>query len=222
LQGIAQDLPSVSPKLDRTQALTALMRQQPMLKIGAKPRNQQADLYVHLFEGRARLVYLVSFVIDGDEPSRPTAMIDAFTGELLEQWEGLTTAEGYGPGGNEKTGQYQYGTDFPALNVAQSGTTCTMDSSNVQTHDFNHGTSGPIHSFECPTNTHKAINGAYAPLNDAHHFGGVVYDMYQAYVGGPPLTFKLRMNVHYGTNYQNAFWDGSSMTFGDGGSKGAA
>jgi hypothetical protein len=26
------------------------------------------------------------------------------------------------------------------------------------------------------------------------------------------------MKVHYGTNYQNAFWDGSSMTFGDGGS----
>jgi Zn-dependent metalloprotease len=26
------------------------------------------------------------------------------------------------------------------------------------------------------------------------------------------------MRVHYGTNYQNAFWNGSSMTFGDGGS----
>jgi vibriolysin len=40
--------------------------------------------------------------------------------------------------------------------------------------------------------------------------------MYQAYVGRAPLTFQLTMRVHYGSNYENAFWDGSSMTFGDG------
>jgi len=44
----------------------------------------------------------------------------------------------------------------------------------------------------------------------------VIYNMYNAYIGKPPLTFQLMMRVHYGTNYENAFWDGSSMTFGDG------
>ncbi|NBQ49007.1 MAG: M4 family peptidase, partial [Sphingobacteriia bacterium] len=29
--------------------------------------------------------------------------------------------------------------------------------------------------------------------------------------------FKLLSFVHYGTNYQNAFWDGQRMTYGDGG-----
>ena len=40
--------------------------------------------------------------------------------------------------------------------------------------------------------------------------------MYQAYLGRAPLTFQLVMKVHYQTNYENAFWNGSAMTFGDG------
>lgn len=40
--------------------------------------------------------------------------------------------------------------------------------------------------------------------------------MYQAYIGKPPLTFQLQMRVHYSTNYENATWNGSAMTFGDG------
>ncbi|EIL93752.1 zinc-dependent metalloprotease, partial [Rhodanobacter spathiphylli] len=34
----------------------------------------------------------------------------------------------------------------------------------------------------------------------------------------PPLNMQLRMNVHYKSNYENAFWDGSAMNFGDGAS----
>ena len=40
--------------------------------------------------------------------------------------------------------------------------------------------------------------------------------MYNDWVGTAPLTFQLKMRVHYGNNYENAFWDGSAMTFGDG------
>jgi vibriolysin len=40
--------------------------------------------------------------------------------------------------------------------------------------------------------------------------------MYQAWVGAAPLTFQLTMRVHYSNSYENAFWNGSSMTFGDG------
>ena len=32
------------------------------------------------------------------------------------------------------------------------------------------------------------------------------------------LVQKLVMKVHYGTNYENAFWDGSAMSYGDGAS----
>src|SRR5690606_36931424 len=64
--------------------------------------------------------------------------------------------------------------------------------------------------------TVKSINGAYSPLNDAHYFGKVIFEMYDDYIGSTQLTFKLTMRVHYSNNYENAFWNGSSMTFVDG------
>jgi len=124
---------------------------------------------------------------------------------------------GTGPGGNVKTGQY-----LTSFQVLKDGTTCILSGPNVTTINLDHSTSGSS-AFEYTEepdgpcyNSHKPINGAYAPLNDAHYFGQVVYDMYGAYVGVPPLTFQLTMRVHYSTMYENAFWNGSSMTFGDG------
>nr|WP_269808963.1 hypothetical protein [Enterovibrio nigricans] len=40
--------------------------------------------------------------------------------------------------------------------------------------------------------------------------------MYQDWLNLSPLSFQLVMRVHYSSNYENAFWDGSAMTFGDG------
>jgi vibriolysin len=167
--------------------------------------------------GKARLVYSVSFVQHTDKPSRPDYMIDAKTGEVLRHFDNLQTADGTGPGGNEKTGQYQYGTDFDFLDVEQVGNTCTMNNADVYTVDLNHATTGDTpYSYTCPENTRKEINGAYSPLNDAHYFGGVVFDMYNDWIGVAPLTFQLQMRVHYSSNYENAFWNGIGMTFGDG------
>ena len=124
---------------------------------------------------------------------------------------------GTGPGGNLKTGQYEYGTDYGYLDVEVNGTTCTMNNPNVKTVNLNHGTTGSTaYSYASSRNTFKYINGAYSPLNDAHYFGGVVYDMYTDWYGVPPLTFQLMLRVHYSTNFEDAFWDGATMTFGDG------
>ncbi|MGO4779890.1 hypothetical protein AB4084_30890, partial [Lysobacter sp. 2RAB21] len=120
---------------------------------------------------------------------------------------------------------YEFGTDFGYLNVAQSGTTCKMENDNVKTVNLNHSSDDNVdlstkaaYSYTCPRNTVKAINGAYSPLNDAHYFGGVVFNMYQAYMGAAPLPEKLKMAVHYGTNYENASYDRltNTMLFGDG------
>ncbi len=137
--------------------------------------------------------------------------------DLRAEVKAVTAGNGAGPGGNSKTGIYYYGTDFGNLDVIDDGGTCSMNNADVKTVDLNHGTSGSTaFEFLCPVNTWKEINGAYSPLNDAHYFGGVVFDMYQAYLAASPLTFQLTMRVHYSTNYENAFWNGSSMTFGDG------
>ena len=182
---------------------------------GAKGSNEQVKLFVMQDEtGQARLVYLVSWLAASKEPSRPFVMIDAQTGSELKRWEGINHKDATGPGGNVKTGKYFYGADFGPLQVDDN---CRMTGTNVDTLNMNHGTTGgAIHQFTCPENTVKEINGAYSPLNDAHYFGNVVFDMYRNWYNTAPLTFKLKMRVHYSKNYENAFWDGSQMTFGDG------
>jgi PKD repeat protein len=167
---------------------------------------------------------VVNFFADsalaGNKPTRPFVIVDADSGKVLKKWEGLTTALiGTGPGGNTKTGQYEYGTDYGYMDVTQSGSTCTMNNSIVKTVNLNHGTSGSTaFSYTCPRHTGDTVNGGYSPLNDAHYFGSVIQNMYNAYIGVNALTFQLVMRVHYKTSYENAFWDGSTMNFGDGAS----
>jgi Zn-dependent metalloprotease len=95
-----------------------------------------------------------------------------------------------------------------------------MSNANVKSVNLNGstGTSTTAWTYTCPRNTTKAINGAYAPINDAHFFGGVITKMYPAYTGYNALTFQLIMRVHYGSSYENAFWNGTNMSFGDGAS----
>ena len=216
-----QQQTSVRPRLNAARAIAALKAYaHTVLVAGTAMENARADLFVYPQEGAApRLVYRVSYFVNGANPTRPTAIVDANTGAVIKSWNGLTDASANGPGGNQKTGMYNYGTDFAALDVTQSGSTCTLQNSNVKTYNLNHGSSGgSVVSFTCPTSNTDAINGAYSPVNDAHHFGGVVHDMYQSYTGAPPLSIQLLMKVHYQSNYENAFWDGSAMYFGDGAS----
>lgn len=225
VSGLEADIASTTPKFGKAAALVAGKRLALGQGIaGMLTENESSELVVFVDDnGRGHLAYAVSFYADAVSgnaaPTRPVIIMDAITGKVIKRWENLQHANGTGPGGNQKTGQYEYGTDYGYLNVAQSGSTCTMTSPNVKTVNLNHGTTGSTaFSYTCPRNTVKSINGAYSPLNDAHYFGNGIYNMYQAYIGMAPLTFQLTMRVHYSNNYENATWNGSAMTFGDGAS----
>ncbi|QWF14887.1 M4 family metallopeptidase [Lysobacter capsici] len=222
--GLAADLPKLDAKLSATQALS-LAKGATLGKRAAtlQVRNENSRKVIYLDDAdRAHLAYAVDYFADapgGGEPSRPFAIVDANTGKVLKQWEGLNHEQvGTGPGGNQKIGQYEYGSGGRAfLDVTRSGSTYTFNTANVKTVNLNNGTSGSTaYSYAGPRNTVRTINGAYSPLNDAHYFGKVVFDTYQAYLGISPLTFQLTLRVHYSNNYENAFWDGRVLTFGDG------
>lgn len=212
LQGVSRDLPLARAVISGADAL----RQAKIRANAYATHNDQAELFVDLAaDARARLVYRVSFVsLTGPAPSRPYFVIDASTGAILDQWEGLTHAEATGPGGNAKTGQYEYGVDYGPLLVTSD---CRMNSGNVITVNLNHAKTGSVPwQFTCPRNNGIAINGAFSPLNDAHYFGNVVFNMYQSWFGIRPISQTLYMKVHYDHRYENAFWDGTAMYFGDG------
>lgn len=176
------------------------------------------------------LVYLVSFrSVDAEnKPVWPFFVINAQTGAISKQWNNIKTLMDVGPGGNEKVHEYWYGKDgLPGLDVTENNGQCTMDNDRVRLvslnseWDFANTYLTPF-SYPCYSNAEENINGAFSPRNDAYFFGHVIVNMYKNWYGmnalqlanGKPM--KLIMRVHFGQNFDNAFWDGEAMSFGDG------
>jgi len=171
--------------------------------------------------GQSQVVRFVEFlaVTESAPPVRGNVLIREHDGTIIRAWNSINHVEATGPGGNEKTGQYFYGDEYPFLNVSESEGACLMQSDSIITIDlqnqFDLSITDPF-SFDCYENTYQSINGAYSPINDAHFFGQTTVDMYQQWVGEPPLPLPLQLKVHFGAGYANAFWDGTASVFGDG------
>ncbi|HEY9674462.1 MAG TPA: M4 family metallopeptidase [Waterburya sp.] len=71
----------------------------------------------------------------------------------------------------------------------------------------------------------KLVRGEGAPpskdvaVNEAYDGAGATYDLYHDVFGRNSIDdrgLRLDSTVHYGRNYDNAFWNGSQMVYGDG------
>lgn len=98
LKNVSQDLPSVRP----TVAPQAALDQAKTLARTQQTSQEKINLYIKQgANGAAHLVYIVSFVNNSAvSPSQPVFMIDAYSGAVLEHWEGLDKRDGSGPGGS--------------------------------------------------------------------------------------------------------------------------
>ena len=195
---------------------------------------------------RAVWAYQVSvLVLFSDKmPERATAILDASTSKPLVQWDNVKTSykavKGAGYGGNARTHKYQYGKAFPYLSIQRDEdlARCYLRNETVTVMDMHSHfdeLKSEVMSFDCqnesPANSgiywtgagdgYDRINGGFSPSNDALFVGNVIHDMYKKWYGVEVLTkgqepLPLVMRVHYGHSYENAFWDGVQMTFGDG------
>lgn len=179
-------------------------------------------------------------------PERPTAIVDASTFKPYVSWNEVKSSrvpvKGMGVGGNEKIGKFYFdGVNLPFLNILRDPklNKCYMENDDTRVVDMQHRTSAwdaPM-KFTCksPLNSdpnifwtgyksdgHDDCRGAFSPSNDALYAGYVIKHMYADWYNIEVLTkadgspMKLVMRVHYGDSYENAFWDGKQMTFGDG------
>ncbi|MEI6020545.1 MAG: M4 family metallopeptidase, partial [Bacteroidota bacterium] len=88
----------------------------------------------------------------------------------------------------------------------------------IETYNMNHTTSYLATDFTT-TSTSWTTTGADQAATDAHWGAEKTFDYYMARFNRNSIDnmgYKLRSYVHYSNNYNNAFWDGTRMTYGDG------
>src|SRR5689334_20574354 len=206
---------SIRPGITAARAVTRALAVAP-----AKSRQAgRTHLVVDALVGKPRLAWAAHTVgryHDGT-PSRLTTYVDARSGRVLQKVEGIMTDAG--------SGNTLYSGTVP-LDVTKSGTTYQLKNSGTvrggtYTTDMKNkqGGSGTLFTsatttFGNGTTSNRASAGA-----DAQYGSNVTWDYYQNVFGRNGIygTGKGSYNrVHYGRNYDNAFWDGTRMTYGDG------
>lgn len=137
---------------------------------------------------------------------------DEATGELLASWNGIDTiSQASGPGGNPK---YTHSWS-DELDVESQGAGYVMTTSRLHTTNMNNSQSGG--GSAVTASSLSSFNDA--AINDAHGYAEITLNMLSEWMGHNSIDdngFRIVSRVHYGTQYENAFWDGSQMTYGDG------
>lgn len=143
--------------------------------------------------------------------------IDAQNGNVLWKQERIHTNDVPGTANTAYSGTRSIVCD-------QNGSTYRLHEASrgngVQTFNMNNGTDyNTVTDFTSASTTFS--NGAPDIYGyDAHWGAEMVYDYYKNVHGRNSIDnagYKLWSYVHYDVNYDNAFWDGQEMTYGDGG-----
>ncbi|KZN38759.1 hypothetical protein N480_13975 [Pseudoalteromonas luteoviolacea S2607] len=210
-------LDTVKPSFSEKKAIEFAKEQIAELRSSS---DEHVELVIFPHNDTPKLAYLVTLFAETEQaPLRPEFAIDAHTGEVLSRVEALNHSKiGMGPGGNEKIGKHYYGEDMPKFHAKELGNgNCEMSHTDIRVIDMEHGTTNTeTYQFPCHENTHKHVNGAYSPLNDAMFYGQATIDMFNDWFDSRALSGDLVMRIHYRKDYLNAFWNGKEVTFGDG------
>jgi vibriolysin len=164
-------------------------------------------------EGGATLVWRVELLNDGQAelaPGRWIYLVDAASGAVVRRHDALTTEQASGPGGNPKRSR-QWTAE---LDVEPMGGEFVMQTSRLVTYDLKGGTETPADPVRGPLDPI-----ADAAADDAHGYAEVTLDMMRDWYGHDSIDdqgFVIVSRVHYNAGWDNASWNGSEMSYGDG------
>ncbi len=165
-----------------------------------------------------RLAY--KFNIYASEPlSRANVYVDASNGDILFAENLIHTSNKIGNAHTKYSGIKPITTDSTAptnYRLRETGRGL-----GIETYNFKNGTSTTAATdFTDTDNDWNNINTAKDEVaTDAHWGAEQTYDYFKNSYNRNSIDgngFKLRSYVHYSNNYNNAFWNGQYMTYGDG------
>jgi thermolysin len=191
----------------------------------------KADLWVLRHEGRDHLAYRVQ--LRREDGSRETALpvyfVDAHSGEIVWRYNDLQTVAGTGSSLYSGTVSVETTLYNGAYYLEENTAVVTGVNRRIGTFDARN-TQGSVYRFSDADNL---WNGATQRAAVDAHFGArQVWEYYRNThgryginnAGGPgyygwvagSTVGLISSVVHYGSAYNNAYWNGSVMTYGDG------
>jgi Zn-dependent metalloprotease len=208
---------AVSLHTKATVSKNAAMRQARRALRGQVTAVSTPKLVVDATTGRPTLAYetIVYGQHTDQTPSKLHVISDARTGRVLSTNDEIEAVTGQGDGIYD--GQVQ-------LDVTQSGNGFTLQDpahGNGTTTDLQNATNGGGQLVTSQSQTFG--NGQASDRNsaaaDAHFGAAATFDFYKQVMGRNGIFGDGRgvpSRVHYGNNFENAFWDGQEMSYGDG------
>jgi len=171
------------------------------------------ELVVWAASGRPRLAYdvLTTGTLADQTPSRLHTIVDARSGAVITSYDEVVKG----------TGNSQY-SGTVTLNTTLSGSTWQLrDTLGNYTTDLNGATSGTGTQFTDADNIwgNGGVTSRQTAGVDAQYGAEKTYAYYSSVLGRAGIWNNgtgARSRTHYGSAYNNAFWDGTQMTYGDG------
>ena len=154
----------------------------------------------------------------GSEPAIWVTTVDAKTGEIIERYNNLQTVEGTGVGVLGDAKKFPVNTSGAGYVMNDTSRGVTINTYNANGQQVGPGAGATPVTSTSLTSWDTGIGPGAAV--DAHVYAGVVFDYYKKVharnaidgAGGTMLS-----TAHFGQAYDNAFWDGTGMSYGDGG-----
>ncbi|MGZ0042736.1 M4 family metallopeptidase [Paenibacillus ottowii] len=169
----------------------------------------KAELYYYPKGDDLQLVYVTEVNVLEPAPLRTRYIIDANDGSIVFQYDIIKEATGTGKGVLGDTKSFTTtasGSSYQLKDTTRGNGIVTYTASNRQ--------SIPGTLLTDADNVWNDPAGV-----DAHAYAAKTYDYYKSKFGRNSIDgrgLQLRSTVHYGSRYNNAFWNGSQMTYGDG------
>lgn len=175
----------------------------------------KAENYIYFDNQTAYEVYRVTLAYDLPEIESWEIFVDAYSGNIIASKSlireaGPVTGTGTAVNGNtRKLNLYQNTTTSYQLKDTTKPMTGTI---NTYTANYRSTTTGTLMTSPSTTVSDPAAVSA-------HSYAEVVYDFYKNLFNRNSLDnrgMSLTSVVHYGSRYNNAFWNGYKMVYGDG------
>lgn len=171
-----------------------------------------------LFTKGEKVLYAYKFNIYAEQPlSRNNVLVDAQSGVVLEKENLICTADVPATATTKYSGVKSFTVDNVSAGLYRLRE--TGRGGGIQTLNLKNGTNYGAAVDFTNTSTSWTTTGVDQAATDAHWGAEMTWDYYMLKHGRNSVDgagYQLLSYVHYSTGYNNAFWDGTRMTYGDG------